>query len=125
MRLIRFLLGRIILLVDFLSRPKPAVREKKEQDIVDRMTSGMSLYQFNACPFCVKVRRHMRKRSLNIELKDAKNDIDIKNELVEYGGKHKVPCLRIQTDSENIKWLYSSDDICAFLDLELDRLKSA
>ena len=34
----------------------------------------MSLYQFKACPFCVKVRRKLRKYSLNIELKDAKNN---------------------------------------------------
>ena len=35
-----------------------------------------------------------------------------------------VPCLRIETDTKNIRWLYESDDICAFLDSELDRLKS-
>jgi glutaredoxin len=125
MKFIRFLVGRIILLADFLTRPKPIVRFKGEQDRVDMAISGMSLYQFNACPFCVKVRRHLRRRSLKIELKDAKNNIEFKNELVREGGKHKVPCLRIQTDAQNLVWLYSSDEICAFLDSELDRLKIA
>ena len=82
----------------------------------------MSLYQSNACPFCVKVRRHLRRHSLNIEFKDAKNNIAIKNELVTKGRKHKVLCLRIETDANNTKWLYSSDDICLFLDIELRRL---
>ena len=124
-KFIRLVAGQIILLGDFLTRPRPIVRNQHEQDKVDEMTSGMSLYQFNACPFCVKVRRHLRRYSLNIELKDAKNNVAVKNELIREGGKHKVPCLRIKTTTtNNIEWLYSSDDICSFLDYELGRLKS-
>ena len=125
MELIRYVVGRILLLANFLTRPKPVIRSQVEQDEIDAAMSGMSLYQFSACPFCVKVRRHLRRRSLNIELRDARDNIEIKNELVREGGKHMVPCLRIETDAKNIEWLYESDDICAFLDSELDRLKSA
>ena len=124
MELIRYVVGRILLLANFLTRPKPAIRSQVEQDEIDAAMSGMSLYQFSACPFCVKVRRHMRRRSINIELRDARDNIEIKNELVREGGKHMVPCLRIETDAENVKWLYESNDICIFLDSELDRLKS-
>jgi glutaredoxin len=123
MKFIRFVLGRIILLADFLTRPRPLIRSQEEQTRVDMAISGMALYQFNACPFCVKVRRYLRKHSLSIELRDAKNNIDIKSELIREGGKHKVPCLRIESDTQNVQWLYSSDEICAFLDSELDRLK--
>ena len=119
MKFIRFFVGRVILLLDFLTRPKPVSRSKKQQDEVNEMTSTMSLYQFKACPFCVKVRRHMRKNSLHIELRDAKNNHSIKEELVNEGGKHKVPCLRIEGKDNSVRWLYSSDDICSFLDLEL------
>jgi glutaredoxin len=121
-KFIRFTLGRIILLADFITRPRPIIRKQCDQEKVDEITSMMSLYQFNACPFCVKVRRHLRRNSLNIEFKDAKNDTAIKKELVIGGGKHKVPCLRIEIDSNNTRWLYSSDDICLFLDSELRRL---
>ena len=124
MELIRYVVGRILLLANFLTRPKPVIRGQGEQAKIDAAMSGMSLYQFRACPFCVKVRRHLRRRSLNIELRDARDNIEIKNELVREGGKHMVPCLRIETDAKNIRWLYESDDICAFLDSELDRLKS-
>ena len=124
MELIRYVVGRILLLANFLTRPKPVLRGQAEQAKIDAAMSGMSLYQFRACPFCVKVRRHLRRRSLNIELRDARDNIEIKNELVREGGKHMVPCLRIETDTKNIRWLYESDDICAFLDSELDRLKS-
>jgi hypothetical protein len=33
----------------------------------------------------------MTRRSIQIELKDAKTDLAIKEELVREGGKHKVP----------------------------------
>ena len=120
MKLIRWIVGQIILALDFLTRPKPIIRGIGEQAIVDAKTANMSLYQFNACPFCVKVRRQMRRYSLNIELRDAKNNLSFKNELIKEGGKHKVPCLRIETTNLNVRWMYSSDDICSFLDKEFN-----
>jgi glutaredoxin len=123
MKLIRFIIGRIILLSDFLTRPSPVIRSREDQDSVDAAVTGLSLYQFKACPFCVKVRRHMRRRSIKIELKDAKTDLLIKEELIREGGKHKVPCLRIAEDNKEVQWLYSSDEICRFLDAKLDQLK--
>jgi glutaredoxin len=123
MKLIRFIVGRIILLLDFLTRPSPVIRTREDQDSVDAAVTGLSLYQFKACPFCVKVRRHLRRRSIKIELKDAKTDLAIKEELIKEGGKHKVPCLRIAEDNKEVQWLYSSDEICRFLDAKLDRLK--
>ena len=118
MKLIRWILGRVILTIDFLTRPKPIVRDKRDQKAVDAKTTKMSLYQFNACPFCVKVRRQLRKHSLNVELRDAKNNAMYKNELTREGGKHKVPCLRIEDAEKSVRWLYSSDDICSFLEKE-------
>ena len=119
----RFIVGQIILLLDFLTRPSPVIRSREDQDSVDAAVTGLSLYQFKACPFCVKVRRHMRRRSIKIELKDAKTDLLIKEELIREGGKHKVPCLRIAEDNKEVQWLYSSDEICRFLDAKLDQLK--
>ena len=118
MKLIRWILGRLILTIDFLTRPKPIVRDKKDQEAVDAKTTKMSLYQFNACPFCVKVRRQLRKHSLNVELRDARNNAMFKDELTREGGKHKVPCLRIEGAAKSVRWLYSSDDICSFLEKE-------
>lgn len=115
MRFIRWLLGRLILTIDFLTSPKAISRAKKEQDAIDASTKTMSLYQFNACPFCVKVRRQLKKHALNIEIRDAKNDARFKEELTTKGGKFKVPCLRIETTPSEVKWLYNSDDINSYL----------
>jgi len=123
MKLIRFIVGRIILLLDSLTKPSPVIRSREDQDSVDAAVIGLSLYQFKACPFCVKVRRHMRRRSIKIELKDAKIDLLIKEELIREGGKHKVPCLRVAEGNKEVQWLYSSDEICRFLDAKLDQLK--
>ena len=119
MKLVRWFLGRLILMIDFLTRTKPIVRKKSKQDAIDASTVNLSIYQFNACPFCVKVRRQLRKNSLNIELRDAKNNTEYKEELMREGGKYKVPCLRIETDSGDIKWLYESDSIISYLKTEL------
>tara|TARA_Y100001936_G_C15973101_1_gene612268 strand:- start:735 stop:1100 length:366 start_codon:yes stop_codon:yes gene_type:complete len=115
MTIVRWLLGQIILTLDFFTSPKPIVRDKKEQEILDVETAKMSLYQFNACPFCVKVRRQLRKHSINIELRDAKNNTSHKAELIKEGGKHKVPCLRIEDDSLGVIWLYESKQINLYL----------
>lgn len=120
MTFVRWFLGRIILLVNFLTPPKSVKRDPVAQSTIDAKTANMALYQFEACPFCVKVRRQIRRQGLNIELRDAKNNAAFKDELTTQGGKHKVPCLRIQDDSKNVKWLYESKDINAFLAAEFE-----
>ena len=83
MAIIRFLVGKLLLLINFLTWPKPLERETSKQEEVEAQLKNYSLYQFNACPFCIKVRRVMRKLDLPIELKDAKNDENLKTELLE------------------------------------------
>ena len=119
MTLIRWILGIIILSLDFLTRPKSMKRDPNAQNKINEITKNMSLYQYKACPFCVKVRRKLRKYSLNIELKDAKNNNANKNDLKTLGGKLKVPCLRIENNKSDIQWLYESKDIINFLEKKL------
>ena len=119
MKLIRWILGRLILVVDALASPKPIARDPSVQKEIDQMTASMSMYQFNTCPFCVKVRRELKRHSLNIELRDAKNDAEIKAELVREGGRHMVPCLRTDKPDGTTHWLFESTDIIAHLKKEL------
>ena len=115
MVVIRWILGQIILVLDFLTSPKAVVRETAAQQAVDDVTATMSMYQFKTCPFCVKVRRELKRHALHIELRDAKNDAELKAELVREGGRHKVPCLRIENADKSLEWLYESSDIIARL----------
>lgn len=118
MKFVRWFLGRLILAVNYLTPPTPIVRDPQAQAAVDALTANMSIYQFAACPFCVKVRRQLRRQGLNIELRDAQNDPAYAEELIREGGKRQVPCLRIENGPGDVKWLYESKAISAFLQAE-------
>ena len=120
MSFIRWFLGKCILFINAVTLPKPIFRNKADQARVDKKTQRYTLYQFEACPFCVKVRRFIRKNSFKIELKDAKNNKAYKLELVNNGGKYKVPCLKIEKINAKTMWLYESDAIIAFLAKETE-----
>jgi glutaredoxin len=129
MKIIRWILGQIILILDFLTSPKPVVRDTRAQATLDNAMAQVSMYQFKTCPFCVKVRRELKRQALHIELRDAKNDAGHKAELVNEGGRHKVPCLRIEKADNSVQWLYESTDIITYLKdlvtvVEADSLKN-
>jgi glutaredoxin len=114
-RIIRLVTGKLIL---FFDRAFPAKEEFKRtaelQSQVDQETKSLSLYQLEACPFCVKVRRGVKRLDLKIELKDVKQPA-IAEELKSGGGEFQTPCLRIASADGKIEWLYESDDILAYL----------
>lgn len=111
---IRFILGNLIMLIDWLTRPKPMKRDASDQQRIDAETATMSIYQYQMCPFCVKTRRQAHRLGLNIELRDAKTD-PWKSELLSEGGKQQVPCLRMEKEDGSVEWMYESTDINAFL----------
>ena len=114
LKIVRWPLGQLILLVDLLTRPRRPQRDPVQQAAVDEAVRGYAVYQFRTCPFCVKTRRAMRRLGLDIELRDAQHDPLARGELLEHGGKVQVPCLRIP-GSDGDRWLYESDDIIAHL----------
>lgn len=69
---VRWLLGRMILFFDWLTQPRKPDHSPEKQAELDAQTGSMALYQYAACPFCVKARRAIRRLGLNIELRDAK-----------------------------------------------------
>ncbi len=111
---VRKVLGAIILFVNFVTQPKAMVRSAEQQADVDSECQSLALYQYNACPFCVKVRRVMTRLNLPIDLRDAKIS-PYREELETAGGHLKVPCLRIETAS-GVEWMYESSDIMAYLE---------
>ena len=114
MRLIRWVVGKIILFINALTLPKQVKRNDANQNILDRKTKYLTMYQFEACPFCVKVRRFIRKNNLKINLRNAKSE-SYRSELVRGGGRYKVPCLKIEKINAKTEWLYESDEIISFL----------
>ena len=113
---IRWVLGQIIIFVDWVTRPKPIQRSAEAQKEIDEQTKSLALYQFNQCPFCVKTRRQIRRLNLNIEKRDARNDPKWNQELISEGGKYQVPCLKMVKDDGSVEWLYESSNINEYLE---------
>ena len=116
----RWFVGRIVLGIERLTAPRPPVRTAEAQARIDAATRNLALYQFRACPFCVKVRHAMRRLGLNIELRDARKDPVHAAELRSEGGRYQVPCLRIENE-DGIAWLYESKDIIRWLEERFSR----
>jgi glutaredoxin len=113
---VRWVLAQIIIFIDWVTRPAPMQRPDEVQQEVDRQTQNMALYQFNQCPFCVRTRRQIRRLGLNIEQRDARNDPQWNQELVNEGGKYQVPCLKVADADGSVKWIYESKEINQYLD---------
>lgn len=116
MAIIRWLLGSLILFFNWLFTPKTVKRETHIQAAIDKQTSGLILYQYKACPFCVKVRRVMKRKGLNIETRDVKRSVSAKDELLSGGGDLKVPCLRVNEGPDEVIWVYESGKIIDYLE---------
>ena len=115
MAIIRWVLGILILSVDWLTTPRGVKRSPAGQSAIDSQTSALTLYQYRACPFCVKVRRSMKRQTLNIETRDVKRSEAARSELLAGGGDLKVPCLRIDNGQGQLRWMYESGDIIEYL----------
>lgn len=115
LKALRVGLGQLIVLGDAISRPRPQRRSAEGQAAVINDAARLSLYQFHACPFCVKTRRSLHRLNVPITLHDAKNDPVHRERLLTGGGKIKVPCLHIQEEGQS-RWLYESKEIIAYLE---------
>jgi len=113
---VRWVLGQIIIFIDWITRPKPVQRSAEAQQAIDAQTTNMALYHFQQCPFCVKTRRQIHRLGLNIEVRDARNDPKWNQELISEGGKYQVPCLKITADDGAVQWMYESSEINQYLD---------
>ena len=122
---LRLILGPFLLLGNWLTQPKGIVRPEAEQHAVDVRTRKLALYHFPTCPFCLKSRRTMKRLSLNIELRDAKNNDLHRTALIAGGGKPQVPCLQITEANGQKTWLYESDAINAYLNREFGDMATA
>ena len=107
-------LGRLIILIDFIFSPKKQQRTESDQEKINEEVKSIKLYQFYACPFCIKTRRTIKRLNLPIETRNAQSG-QYKAELLAGGGEVKVPCLKIESD-EGVQWMYESTDIIQYLE---------
>ncbi|WP_166256583.1 glutaredoxin family protein [Marinobacter salicampi] len=115
-RTLRLVLTPLVLLNEKLSTPAQGVqRSPQAQAEADQACSDLALYQFKACPFCIKVRKEIARLGLDIETRDAQHDQSHRAALEAGGGRVKVPCLLIRHQQGKEEWLYESDAIKTWL----------
>lgn len=88
-------------------------RDDAAQKQVNLEVQNLALYQFYACPFCIKTRRTIHKLNLPIAYKNASKAL-YRQELEQGGGRVKVPCLKIE-EQGSVRWMYESNDIIDYL----------
>jgi glutaredoxin len=114
-RILRIVLGPVMLIKERLTQPAGVVREAAAQARVDQQCQSLALYQFSTCPFCIKVRQEMRRLSLPIEKRDAQHHTANRDALLQGTGATQVPCLRITEANGQTRWLKDSAAIVAYL----------
>lgn len=112
---LRLVLGPVMLLKERLTNPEGVQRDAAAQADVDLQCQSLALYQFNTCPFCIKVRQEMRRLALPIEKRDAQHNAANREELLQSSGATKVPCLKITEANGQTRWLQDSKAIVAYL----------
>ncbi len=113
---IRIILGPLVLFVNWVTMPKGVERPAEQQQQIDAEAKSLTLYQFKTCPYCIKVKRMMKRLSLNIEILDAQYNTQAREELLSQGGKIAVPCLKITNEQGEKTWMYESAEINRYLE---------
>ena len=114
-KLVRIILGPVVLLKDKLTKPKGVLRSPAAQTLVDQACQSLVLYHYKTCPFCMRVRHEISRLSLNIQHVDAQPSGADREALTREGGQTKVPCLKITNTAGSSQWLYDSDKIIGYL----------
>ena len=83
--------------------------------------SQVTLYHFASCPYCIRVRSATQALGLDIAVKNTQEDGFARQELLDGGGKAQVPCLRVKSDDGKVSWMYESEDIIRWLEVEFGR----
>lgn len=109
------LLTPFIVLYEKLATAQTMHHANEARPALDDAAAKLALYQFQHCPFCVRVRREISRLGITVELRDAQHDPEHRTALAVGGGRVTVPCLRITHDDGDDEWLYESADINAWL----------
>jgi len=78
------------------------------------MSPRLTLYMFEGCAYCERVRLAIRHLDLSIEERNVRQQPAHATELVEALGTSTVPVLRIDEGSD-VRWLPESSDIVRYL----------
>ncbi len=76
-----------------------------------KTSESYQLYHFTSCVYCLKARFQLNRMGIELPLRNIRENPQYRHELIEGGGKRQVPCLRIEDENNEVRWLYESRDI--------------
>ena len=84
-----------------------------------KQVEGHQLYYYNACLWCLIVRLAIWRLGFKIPLKDILSQPGNSAELIAGGGKIQVPCLRVENEDGDVRWIYETSEIIRYIKTEL------
>lgn len=87
-----------------------------EQNTEEQEMKDIVLYIKASCPFCKKVMHALDQIGKSVPTKDISENDQLRNELIQIGGKKQVPCIVIEgkakyESSDIIKWLMENKNL--------------
>ncbi len=79
------------------------------------------MYYQASCLYCMAVRAALWWLGLKVPLKDIMFHPEYNAELTAGGGKSQVPCLRIENEHGEARWMYETIDIIRYLESGISR----
>lgn len=79
------------------------------------MSGRLSLYYYDACPFCRIVVREIERLGLEVERRDIWLEPQNREDLMKARGRATVPVLRIAGEGQDDEWMPESADIIEYL----------
>jgi len=79
------------------------------------VAKDLSLYQYDACGFCARVREVVDDLDLDLEIRHVDENHVHRREVIEATGRGTVPVLRIEDSDGGVRWMLESRDIVAYL----------
>lgn len=106
--------GLLRIISDRIFHRKPQSHDSAHSQARPDQFEDMTLYYSPGCLFCLRVQAAIRLLGLRIAGKNILFEPAAGEELSREGGRHMVPCLRIQ-EGASTRWLYESGDIIDYL----------
>jgi glutathione S-transferase len=76
---------------------------------------SLSLYEYSSCPYCARVRSFLGSLGETVEFRDVSRDRSHLEDLVRATGSQMVPCLRVEPNEGEVRWVHESADIIEYL----------
>ncbi|MEE3329337.1 MAG: glutathione S-transferase N-terminal domain-containing protein [Myxococcota bacterium] len=77
--------------------------------------AGYSLYFYPSCGYCRMVRQVIDQLGAEVELRDIHQGSQHLQDLVAATGRQTVPCLRVENEAGESRWIHESRDIISYL----------